>query len=400
MINLTNRQARQFLLLKHGLIGEYKFIGKQGVYDFVRQAGCIQYDPIDICGKNAELTLQSRVKSFTKEILDELLYKDRLLIDYPDKNTAIIRTDDWPYFMRHRQAALCRARKHPELITLMEQALTFITVNGVVSPDDLKLESDFQWRAFIVWSSGKNLSSSVMEQLYGIGDLIIHHKKGSRKYYDVTKKYIPAQILGAPDPLPDEFEYRKWRVLRRIGAIGLLGNRRPPDSLHIGFSSDERNKIFTTLLSEGKIIEISVDESKYTYYCLSEDISFIHTVKQNLEQKARCELIAPLDPFLWDRKLIKDLFGFDYTWEIYTPVKKRKYGHYVLPLLWDNRFIGRVEAVAYHKISTLVVKNIWYEDDVKQNKAMKTAITRCILRFAEFNGCDKIHFTTSDNLKL
>lgn len=251
-----------------------------------------------------------------------------------------------------------------------------------------------------MWSSGKNLSSSIMEQLYGIGDLIIHHKKGSRKYYDVTEKYIPAQIIGAPDPLPDEFEYRKWRVLRRIGAIGLLGNRRPPDSLHIGFSSDERNKIFTTLLSEGKIIEISVDESKYTYYCLSEDISLIHTVKQNLEQKARCELIAPLDPFLWDRKLIKDLFGFDYTWEIYTPVRKRKYGHYVLPLLWGDRFIGRVEAVAYHKTSTLVVKNIWYEDGVKQKKAMQTGIARCITRFAEFNGCYKIDFSDSDNLNL
>ncbi|MFI8715875.1 hypothetical protein [Brevibacillus brevis] len=48
MIELTNRQARQFLLLKHGLLGEYQFTGKQGVLDFVRQVGCIQYDPIDV----------------------------------------------------------------------------------------------------------------------------------------------------------------------------------------------------------------------------------------------------------------------------------------------------------------------------------------------------------------
>src|SRR5688500_14388866 len=105
MIQLTNRQARQFLLLKHGLLGEYQFAGKQGVLDFVRQVGCIQYDPIDVCGKNAELVLQSRIKGFTKNMLAELLYQDRSLVDYPDKNLAIIPTEDWPYFERYRQAA-------------------------------------------------------------------------------------------------------------------------------------------------------------------------------------------------------------------------------------------------------------------------------------------------------
>ena len=79
MIHLTKRQARQFLLLKHGLMDEFRFVGKQGIIDFVRQVGCIQYDPIDVCGKNAELVLQSRVKGFNKEMLEELLYQDRLL---------------------------------------------------------------------------------------------------------------------------------------------------------------------------------------------------------------------------------------------------------------------------------------------------------------------------------
>jgi uncharacterized protein YcaQ len=108
-IILTNRQARQFMLLKHGLLGGCKFIGKAGALAFVRQAGCIQYDPIDICGRNAELTLQSRVRGFTKAMLDELLYKDRVLFDYPDKNLALIPAEDWPYFERYREAG--RRRK-------------------------------------------------------------------------------------------------------------------------------------------------------------------------------------------------------------------------------------------------------------------------------------------------
>lgn len=96
MIRLTNRQARQFMLLKQGLLGEYRFAGRQGALEYVRQAGCIQFDPVDACGKNAELTLQSRVKGFTKQMLQELLYQDRSLVDYPDKNLSIIAVEDWP----------------------------------------------------------------------------------------------------------------------------------------------------------------------------------------------------------------------------------------------------------------------------------------------------------------
>ncbi len=73
----------------------------------------------------------------------------------------------------------------------MEDALSLIKETGVVCPDDMNLKSDFQWRAFIVWSSGKNLASSVLEQLYGAGDLIIHHKKGTRKYYVWIERRVP-----------------------------------------------------------------------------------------------------------------------------------------------------------------------------------------------------------------
>ena len=48
---ITRQQARQFILLKQGLIGSYRFAGKDGAYEYVRQAGCIQYDPVDVCGK-------------------------------------------------------------------------------------------------------------------------------------------------------------------------------------------------------------------------------------------------------------------------------------------------------------------------------------------------------------
>jgi uncharacterized protein YcaQ len=85
IMNITQDQARRFILSKQGLLGKHRFVGKAGAYQYVRQAGCIQYDPVDVCGRNAELTLQSRVKDFRKKMLQDLLYRDRLLADYSDK---------------------------------------------------------------------------------------------------------------------------------------------------------------------------------------------------------------------------------------------------------------------------------------------------------------------------
>ncbi|GIP16187.1 hypothetical protein J40TS1_18290 [Paenibacillus montaniterrae] len=391
MIQLTNRQARQFMLLKHGLLGEYQFTGKQGVLDFVRQVGCIQYDPIDVCGKNAELVLQSRIEGFTKNMLDELLYTDRLLIDYPDKNLAIIPVEDWPYFERYRQVARQHAKRYPEMEKLTVQVRAHIHKYGAISSGDLKLDGNFAWQSAIHWSSGNNASRSVLEQMYSTGELIIHHKKGTRKYYDIAEKYIPPDLLNAPEPLVDELDHYKWRVLRRIGAVGLLWNRASDALLHIwGLKAEQRNEVFRQLLQEARIVAIDVEQMKDVLYCRMEDLPLIEVVLQNPAPKLRCELIAPLDNFIWDRKLIKELFGFDYTWEIYTPPAKRKFGYYVLPLLYGESLIGRAEIIAERKARKLVVKNIWYENGVKPTKQLRAALNNCFQAFALFNGLEEI----------
>jgi len=401
MINLSNRQARHFMLLKHGLLGEHIFVGKQGALDFIRQAGCIQFDPVDACGRNAELTLQSRVKGFTKSMLYELLYHDRKLFDYPDKNLSIIPIEDWPYFERYRKVAREGGLRFSGLAELEDQAKAYIRTHGPVSSDDLPLNGSILWHSSIHWSgnwdSGSKASRSVLEHLYSTGELIIHHKKHTRKYYDLAEKHVPAELLNASDPLQDDFEHQKWRVLRRIGAVGLLWNRPSDAWLNIwGLKSEQRNKAFSELLNEGKILGIKVEGLKDMLFCRADDLPLIETVLQKDDFKPRCELIAPLDCMMWDRKLINTLFGFEYTWEIYTPASKRKYGFYVLPLLYGDCFIGRLEAVADRKTYTLTVKNIWYEDGVKLTKKLHNAVCDCIKRFAEFNECAEIDCNMPD----
>ena len=198
-------------------------------------------------------------------------------------------------------------------------------------------------------------------------------------------KQAPPSSAACHSRKQDELEHKKWRLLRQIGAVGFLWNR-PSDALW-RCKTEERNNLFGELENERKVIAAMVDGIKYPLYFRSEDMSLIESIFSNHESKPRCEFIAPLDPFMWDRKLIITMFEFDYTWEIYTPVVKRKYGHYVLPLLYGERFIGRIEAVADRKAGELVVKNIWYENDVRVNKNIQSAVDKCFQRFALFNGC-------------
>lgn len=391
VIHLSNRQARQFILLKQGLLGTYRFIEKKGVMEYISQGGCIQYDPIDTCGKNAELVLQSRVRGFSKKMLYDLLYEERVLIDYPDKNLSIISVTQWPYFERYREAARENAMKYEQIEILSDKIREKIKQYGALSSDDIKFSDHFNWQSNIHWSGGNNAARSVLEQMYTTGELVIHHKKGTRKYYDFSTNHIDSEILITEDPLKHDLEHLKWRVLRRIGAVGLLWNRASDAWLNIwNFKAEQRKEVFQQLISEKKIIPIYVEKFNEALYCLVEDIPLIEVIKRKQEWDERCELIAPLDNLMWDRKLIYKLFNFDYKWEIYTPESKRKYGYYILPILHGDKFIGRTEIRIEKETRTLIVKKIWFEQETNNTSEFQADLDGCLKRFSIFNDCNLI----------
>lgn len=379
-INFTREQARQFLLYKHGLLGEYKFEGKEGILAFVRQAGCIQFDPIDICGKNAELVLQSRIRKFQKSMLYELLYEDRKLADYFDKNLAIMPVENWKYFERIRQAHRNWEKSHEEILKVQDKVREEIAGRGALCSADLDMPQKVSW----YWSDTK-LSRAALEHMYFKGELGIHHKKGTLKYYDLIENCMPSYVLAEPDPYPSDFDHRKWCVWQRIGSVGLLWNRASDAWLGIdGLKSEERNAIFAQLTEERKILEVRVEGIGESLYCRAEDAQMAEFIKSRPKLKKRCEFIAPLDNMLWDRKLITALFDFDYKWEIYTPKEQRRYGYYVLPVLYGERFVGRVEPVYDRKSRKLEIRNIWYEQEGKLTKTLAESVEKAAGRLERF----------------
>lgn len=387
---LTKQQARRFLLLKQGLLGEYRFSGKAGVLEYMRQAGCVQYDPIDICGKNAELVFQSRVAGFEKDMLAELLYEDRALIDYFDKNMALLLTEDWKCFARRRAQFLGGVAARGDIAAARAGIIAAIREKGCVCSNDIGLNRIVDWD----WSPTR-LSRAALEALYFSGELIVHHKRGTVKYYALARDHIGADILNAPDPNETDEAYLTWRTLRRIGSVGMLPCGPSDAWLGIrGVTAASRRRIFDELRGEGRIVPCRVEDK--TLYFLRGDDALAEAALSGAAYPPRAELLAPLDNMLWDRRLIKFLFGFDYKWEIYTPAGQRRYGYYVLPVLYGEALVGRIECAADRKAKCLTVRGYWGEDGAAPGGEFKTALEARLAAFARFNGCEETAWQAGD----
>lgn len=377
---ITKEQACAFLTEYHGLNAPYIYEGKEGIMKYFQKTGCIQFDTLNVVGRNPDLVLQSRVKKYKSRLLQELLYKDRRLVDEWDKEMSIYPVEDWPFFERNRQAALHRYGTIEAIQAELPYVREAIDRKGPVTSSDLEHDQIIDWS----WAPTR-LSRAILESMYHWGELIVYDKAGARKLYDFADKHISRALLEKEDPNPSLLQYHKWHILRRIGAVGLLWNKASDAWLGIkGMKSQERNEAFRELLEEGSILPVQVDGLKLPLFIKKEELPLLNKVLSENAVKPRATVLAPLDNLLWDRKLIQELFGFEYRWEVYKPAAERKYGYYVLPVLYGGRFVGRFEPVLDKSEGTLVIKNWWWENGVKPNQKLQQELRKCIKGFADF----------------
>jgi uncharacterized protein YcaQ len=372
----SKEQVRRYLLAYHGLLNEPIFDGKVGIKDFIHKVGCIQFDPIDICGRNADLTLQSRIKNYEKRLLEELLYQDRSLIDYFDKNLSIMLTSDWPLMSRRRNQFRNESRSS-EVVEQHEQLIMdYLSEHEYACSKDIDLKERADW----YWSASSS-ARVVLETLYFRGDLVIHHKKGTIKYYAKQHNIFNEDLF---DHSFSDDEHDDLFLLRRIQAVGILWDK-PSDALLgiMDLKALRRKHAFQRLLNSQKIVQVHIEGINQTLV-IPKTSQFLFQNPGEVKQD-RTEFIAPLDNLLWDRKLISAIFDFDYKWEIYEPEHRRKYGYYVLPVLQNDQFVGRIEIINQKKTKTLSVQRFWQEKPINRESLME-----CIQRFAQFNQTKQI----------
>ncbi|WP_409969383.1 crosslink repair DNA glycosylase YcaQ family protein [Bengtsoniella intestinalis] len=185
---------------------------------------------------------------------------------------------------------------------------------------------------------------------------------------------------------PTEAQRLQWHVLRRVKATGLLWNKASDGWLNIhGLTAHNRTEAFDGLVQTGQVMELSVTGISQKCYIPSSAKPILEDVIEGTHHKKRCELIAPLDSLIWDRKLIKALFDFDYKWEIYTPKEKQKYGYYTMPVVYGADFVGRIELQYNRKTEKLTIENLWLEPWFKETNTFHLALNRTIKRLEQLN---------------
>ena len=311
---------------------------------------------------------------------------------------CIYSHEDWPFFTRNRDSARqsLEAKSHP-VLDAARHVREEIERRGPLSSSDLELEEAVRWP----WGPTR-LARAALEGMYFWGELVVYSKAGVRKTYDLAERHIPGVLLNAPEPNPTDDEYHDWHVHRRIGSVGLLANRGAEAWLGIeGTNSAKRAQSIARLLAEGKLRQVQVEGIPSPMYMRAQDESLLEVAlsRDGTDAAALREaaLIAPLDNLLWDRRLASELFGFNYTWEVYVPPSKRRYGYYVLPVLYGDRFIARCEPVRDRKTKQLVIRNWWWETAVDgeervnpDDRDMQSAIASCLDQFKRFLGCDSL----------
>lgn len=373
-------EARQMLCRYHNLDGAESLCGKTGVEKIMQRIHSIQYDPLNVVARNADLVLQARVDGYKEEYLYNLLYKEHRLVDGFDKEMCIYNSEDFARFSyvrsEHLKHVICtlQYRNQMGVFDILDDVRDFVAKNGKTGTKDISIGEVRESR----WGH-KKLSSAALDYLFNSGELCVVDKKGTQKYFDLTKHVFKNTDFQYVNMTIEEF--LEWYIKRRIQSVGIIWNKSGGAwQGHFLNENKIRSSTLQSLVEKNQIDEIQIEGTKDTFY-ISKDI-YKYMEYQTSGNYAR--FIAPLDNIMWDRQMVERLFGFTYRWEVYTPVAKRKFGYYVLPVLYNNRFVARFEAEPVRQTGELVIKKWWWEPEIEPDDDMIETIVKEMIRFAEF----------------
>ena len=179
---------------------------------------------------------------------------------------------------------------------------------------------------------------------------------GNRRYYDLVERLFPAELLA--EPARTSYEQLRHKLLSRYRAHGLLGRsgqaelwHRPGVARPDDPATGPRGELRAELVEAGDLLPVEIEgrpgralrPPRGSGPARDGGKPRSRATRRRAASSPAAAFLAPLDPFVWDRDFLRRLYGFDYIWEVYVPEKKRRWGYYVLPILFGDRLVGRIE---------------------------------------------------------
>ena len=408
-LSISRAVARRYLVLRHFLAPPRSLPrGTASVERVVDRLGSVQFDPLEVAGRNHDVVLLARIAGYRREMTDELLYSRRTLYETYNKGLSIVPTKDLPWHRAtwDRAAEVHAGGTFVEHADLVAELLDRIRRSGPLSATDVEPRASIDW----YWRP-TNQVRAVLEALAEAGVLGLARRDGNRRVYDLAERLFPADLLGQRPALEEQ---QRHRLLSRHRAHGLLG-RGGQAEIWIGIARDAATRSVrrNELVAAGALVPVAVAGLRGERYVPGDDRELldraaVEVAEDGLEgvpdeawapgrpggQDPGATFLAPLDPLVWDRGFLRDLYAFDYVWEVYVPEARRRWGYYVLPILFGDRLVGRIEPRIERKTGLLRVIGLWWEPgfDPIAVTGFAVALAEALRAHAVLGGVDRVVF--------
>jgi uncharacterized protein YcaQ len=384
-MRVTAEAARRFLVARHALAPARSLEGgPDAVLEVFRRLGSIQFDPLAVAGRNHDLVLHARVADYVPAWCD-LLYERREIFEAYNKGLSLVSIGDLPWFRVtwSRNASRVLA----ENADVAGRVLERIRTEGALSSLDFEGERGVTTDWF---GAPTNTVRAVLEAYAATGVLGLARRDGSRRYYDVSERLLPSDVLAHEIPLREQLRHK---LLSRYRAHGLLGvggadifggiGPAKPDPRWPGYPG--RTALRDELVADGELVPVEVENVRGRRFVLRAEVDLLEDPP---EASPSVAFLPPFDPLVWDRPLLGSLFDFEYVWELFVPPAKRRWGWYVLPMLFGDRLVGRIEPRIDRAGARVEMLGLWWENGFAPRRAegfvdaMRDAL-RAYLRFGD-----------------
>lgn len=383
MYIVSSGDARNALDVAHGFASLKQ--GIEGTLAIFSKHLCVQSDPIEVAGRNQDLTLHSRVSDYNQEYLNELLYTKKHLFEYYCKAFSIQPIEKYPYFhflrkqIQEKNAPFFR--KHEEetatLLKMMEET--------PLSSRDIAMGH----------SEGPiPLPRMILGRLWACGKVMIHHRRGAVKYYALTENTVPEKFRYEPGD--EECVKEMTRIIVRASRI--VSACKAADQWHFIGKTKRVRELLQLMEKEGDVFSIRLEKYKEPVYLPAEDRDIWEDPQPAESDHVR--FLAPLDPLIWNRSLVSVVYGIEYSWEAYKKPEEREYGYYCLPVLFNGEIVGLIEPFFRKKDRVLEVRRFHLLNRETDSRRLRDAVEAELQRLSRNVGGRRIEMMKGSDMRI
>ncbi len=376
MDQLTQRQARRIALAAQGFTDRAHATPALTTLErTVARTGVLQVDSVNVLQRAHYMPLYSRMGPYDVDLLRRASTtggrRERHLVEYWAHVQALMPVELWP-LMRHRMEKYRSERGKWAFVAsdpgLEQRVLDAVTDRGPVTARDLEEEFSTGPRTKEHWGWNWSEARKVLDYLFLVGDVAIAGRTSQFEVvYDLPERVLPAAVLAAPTPSPQEAVTELVRRAARSHGVASAADLADYYRLRLQPAPGRPSTkvAIDELVESGELVPVRVQGWKRQGY--------LHRDARLPRRVGARTLLSPFDPVVWERERAEALFDFFYRIEIYVPADKRLHGYYVLPFLLGDELVARVDLKADRAARVLLVPGAFAEDGAPADTADELA---------------------------